>query len=625
MIKLLLINPRFPESFWSFKYAIDQFLPNKRTVNPPLGLATLAALCPPDWEVEIIDENVESIPLNPRADIVGICGMGVQYTRQKELLTYFKKQEHYVVAGGSYASLCPELYESLADTVIAGEAEYIWKAFCRDYLSGQPRRRYQETGEVDLADSPVPRFDLLKLDKYQALSLQFSRGCPFRCEFCDIIVMFGRKPRTKTPEQVGRELDVLRAHGVRSAFFVDDNLIGHKPLAKELLSYLKSYQEQHHYQFHFGTEASLNMAQDPELLTLFREANFKWVFIGLESPDQASLKETKKLQNTREDMLTSLRKVYAAGLDVFAGFIIGFDNDTPAIFEKQYQFIMKSGIQAAMIGLLTALPKTPLYERLEKEGRLIPENAYRGDNTKLGTNLIPKQMSYQEMVNGYRALYQRLLENRNIADRIKAKARYLTRPLYGREYTLAEALKILRNFFLKGIVPGRFSRWYHFWRSLPLARPQLIPLAIQDWMLGLAMRDYVERHFIQEFEAVQTAARRHVAVIEKVFRQYLQGGSLQISLNQVKNAAADLSISLQGSLDRKFYRKAARHLRKLLRDTAASVTLQIEELQESQLQNLQELLNRLARYGDRITVSIHRSLLQQIKVDSSVFNLILEG
>ena len=194
-VRLLLINPRFPESFWSFRWALNKILPGKRALNPPLGLATLAALCPPNWDVTVVDENIESIPLEPQADIVGVCGMAVQLTRQSELLNYYRKRGHYVVAGGSYASLCPERLEALADSVVSGEAEYIWPAFCRDFMAGAPQRLYQESGTVDLADSPTPRFDLLQLDKYLSVSLQFSRGCPYRCEFCDIIVMFGRQDR----------------------------------------------------------------------------------------------------------------------------------------------------------------------------------------------------------------------------------------------------------------------------------------------------------------------------------------------------------------------------------------------------------------------------------------------
>ena len=449
-MKLLLINPRFPESFWSFKWAIDNIMPKEiRTINPPLGLATLAALTPEDWEIEIIDENIETIPLKPEADIIGICGMGVQFKRQSELLTYYRNRGYFVIAGGSYASLCPEYYDTLADTIIAGEAEYIWKEFCSDYEAGKHRALYQETNEVSLEDSPTPRFYLLSIEKYQAVSLQFSRGCPFRCEFCDIIIMFGRKPRLKSFEQVGRELDELRKLNVTTVFFVDDNLIGNKPQAKKLMSYLRNYQLEHNYEFLFGTEASLNLAHDDELLQLFAEANFGWVFIGIESPDEESLKETLKFQNIRADMLTSVLHVYSYGIEVLAGFIIGFDNDTLKTFDLQYNFIQNSGIQAAMIGLLTAVPKTPLYERLEKDGRLIKE-ASGTDNTKLGTNLIPKQMSYDEMVEGYRDLYYRLLDDKTIADRINNKMRYLKNPIFKSTYTLKDQAGAFGKFMKNG-------------------------------------------------------------------------------------------------------------------------------------------------------------------------------
>ena len=621
-MKLLLINPRFPESFWSFKWAIDNILPNKRTTHPPLGLATLAALCPENWEVEIIDENIESIPLDPRADIIGVCGMGVQFKRQMELLTFYKRKGYYVVAGGSYASLCPELYESLADTVVAGEAEYIWKEFCKDFEREKPKRLYHEHGEVALTDSPLPRFDLLKLDKYQAVSLQFSRGCPFRCEFCDIIVMFGRKPRTKSLEQVGRELDELRRLNINNVFFVDDNLIGNKPLAKKLLKFLSEYQREHNHRFHFGTEASLNLAHDEELLELFRGANFGWVFIGIESPDEESLKETLKFQNTRQDMFASIKKVYSYGIEILAGFIVGFDNDTIETFDKQYRFITKSGIQTAMIGLLTAAPKTPLYERLEKDGRLIPD-ANNSDNTKLSTNIIPKQMSYDEMVSGYRALYYRLLDNRNIAARIKNKTRYISNPIYRGSYPLGEQLKVLERFFIHGILPGGFSRIFHFFRTIPFSKPGQIPLVIQDWIVGLSMRDYIERHFIQEFEDVNHLSDSYLGLIEKAFQRYLNLGALEVSFNQVKNAAANLSISIKGLLDSDFYAGAAPHIEKVLKHTTSSVTLHIEEFHDAHLEHLNRFLGRLSRYGDRIHIKVHERVRNMVDIDSSVFNLVL--
>lgn len=622
-MRLLLINPKFPESFWSFKWASDHITPDIRTTNPPLGLATVAALCPPEWEVSIVDENIESVPLHPEADIIGVCGMGVQFPRQKELLTFYRNQGYFVVAGGSFASLCPEHYTDIADVVISGEAEYIWREFCRDLMQGKARRLYQETGEVSLADSPAPRFDLLKLPKYRSVSLQFSRGCPFRCEFCDIIVMFGRKPRTKSPQQIGLELDKLRQLDVHNAFFVDDNLIGNKPLAKDLLGYLAEYQQQHNYRFHFGTEASLNMAQDQELMELFHKAGFEWVFIGIESPDTESLKETKKLQNTREDIITSIRKIYANGLDIFAGFIVGFDNDTPAIFQKQFRFIMESGIQAAMIGLLTALPKTPLYERLEKEGRLITEQD-NADNVKMVTNVLPKQMSYDQLISGYRELYRRLLQPRHIAGRIANKIRFLSRPVYDGNFPLSEKLQILKNLFLKGLLQAGPSGIYHFLRSIPLTRPRLIPIVMQDWIIGLAMRDYVARNFIREFDYVNQKAQRYLRRLEIVFRKQLNRGALELSLNQVKNAAAHLSISLKGKVQRGFYRRAAAQLETMLEDTASSITLHIEVLQESHRKQFQRLLKRLQRYGDRIYIRINEQIKPLVEIDSSVFNLVLE-
>jgi radical SAM superfamily enzyme YgiQ (UPF0313 family) len=625
-VKLLLINPKFPESFWSYKWALDNYLPGKRTLNPPLGLATLAALCPTDWDIEIVDENTETVPLQPEADIVGVCGMAVQHARQKELLAFYKHKGYFVVAGGSYASLCPEAFESLADSVVSGEAEYIWPEFCRDYMAGKPQALYHETGTVSLSDSPTPRFDLLDLDKYQAVSLQFSRGCPFRCEFCDIIVMFGRKPRTKSPEQVGRELDELRARNVRSVFFVDDNLIGNRPRAKELLRFIADYQRKHNYTFRLGTEASINLARDKELLALFREANFQWVFIGIESPDEESLKETKKMQNVNQDLLASVHAMHAHKIDVLGGFIIGFDNDTTEVFEKQYQFITKSGIQSAMIGLLTAVPKTPLYERLEAEGRLVA-GEHVSDNSKLKTNVIPKGMTYDEMVDGYRALHFRLFSDRGIADRIKNKTRFMAHhfPIQGTIYTPKETVQLSIRFFIRTVMGGGPKRMYHFLRTIPFAKPKLFPMVVSDWVVGLSMKSYMDRHFVQEYREDTRRVMRHVERMKETFRHHRHEGALGVSARESANAAAAVWISMKGRLEPRSFKSITAQVEHLMQNTRSSVTFQIAGFNREQHPQLARLLKRLSRYGDRIHFHMDENSRKVITIDSSVFNLGLQS
>jgi radical SAM superfamily enzyme YgiQ (UPF0313 family) len=621
-MRLLLINPRFPESFWSFRWAIERVLPGKRAINPPLGLATLAALCPPGWDVTIVDENVESIPLSPQADIVGVCGMGVQFPRQRELLEYYRARGHYVVAGGSYASLCPERYETLADTVVCGESESIWPAFCRDYEAGTAQRLSRETVNVALADSPTPRFDLLRLDQYTTVTLQFSRGCPYLCDFCDIIVMFGRKPRFKSVEQVGRELDALRAARVRNVFFVDDNLIGNKKAAKSLLAYLAEYQARHGYRFTFGTEASINLAADAELLRLFRAANFAWVFVGIESADPDSLREARKGQNLQQDTLGAVRQIYAAGIDVLAGFIVGFDNDTLATFDVQHRLIVDSGIAAAMVGLLTALPRTPLHERLAREGRLIAA-ADDTNNTRLGTNVLPKRMSYDAMIDGYRALYQRLTSDRGIADRVRNKMRYLRNPVYHGEYTPRQRLDIVVRLLVRGVLAGGPGRTFHFVRSMPWRSPAKLPLAIVDWIAGLAMRDYVERHFGALAPAGRTAFAARVERLRHALRAYVERGVAWVGHDAVAGALPRITVSIGGALDRAFFARLARHVDRLLAGTPSRLMLRVEALAAADVVRLQRLLQRLAPHGDRISIEIHERVRRLVHVDSSVFHLVL--
>ncbi len=614
-MRLLLINPRGPESFWSFRWALDHVLPDKRAVNPPLGLATLAALCPKSWHIEIVDENIESIPLDPIADLIGICGMGVQSPRQRELMAYYRSHGYYVVAGGSYASLVPEQYEGIADTVVAGEAEMIWPEFCADFEAGHPKQLYRETREVSLHDSPTPRFDLLKLDRYTMVSLQFSRGCPFQCEFCDIIVMFGRKPRTKTFTQVRAELDLLRALGAKNLFFVDDNFIGNIPQARELLKGIAAYQREYDFPFRFGTEASLNLAQHEDLMELFKAANFNWVFIGIESPDPDALRETKKLQNLREDILTSLRKIYAHGIDIFAGFIVGFDHDTVKTFDHQRDFIMASGIQVAMVGLLTALPRTPLYERLRKDGRLLESESV--DNTRLSTNVVPKSMTAAEMRRGYQELYRSLCSDSAIARRLANKLRHLKSARQTTGYSFPEMFRILQRFAMSGIAPGGWTRWWHFLRSISTADFKHVPFVISEWVTALSMRAYAEKYVIPSPEVVSEAIEKRTARLRAKLHAWIDSGALDVKLDSVRT---HLHVRL-AAIDSSGLARAIRHVRAVLRHTHANVTLRIDECDPI---TLRRLVRKLRRYSDRVSLSLSETLRGVVEIDSSRFHLVYE-
>ena len=367
------------------------------------ALPTVAALAG-GHEIVLIDENVEEIDWDAldRFDIVGVTGMNVQRERQRQILERLREIDTYVVVGGPYVSVKEEAFEGLCDTMFVGEADETWPRFLDDFAAGRPvKARYEQEGRTDMTTLPVPRYDLLRVDRYASGSLQFSRGCPFQCEFCDIIVIFGRVPRTKKPAQVIAELEEMRKAGFFSAMIVDDNFIGNKKEAKEVLREIAIWQREHNYPLRLSTEASINLADDPVLLELMYEANFRSVFIGIETPREASLEETKKFQNTRGDsMEDKLARVQRAGLDISAGFIVGFDNDDLAIFEDQYRFIQDNGILLAMVGMLGAIPKTPLYERLEKEGRLVEEDP--------NCNFHPKQMTREQLRTNYWELVGRL-------------------------------------------------------------------------------------------------------------------------------------------------------------------------------------------------------------------------
>lgn len=479
-LSICLINPRFAPSYWGREYALPLFPGDKRAWTMGGALPLLAALTPQHHSVRLIDESVEAIDFDALAqfDIVGITGMIVQRARMKEILLKLGRLPVHVVVGGPYASIEESFFEGLCDTLFVGEADTSWPVFIADFAAGMPTApRYEQADPTDMTALPAPRIDLMKSRHYMSGSLQFSRGCPFRCEFCDIIVIFGRRPRVKTPEQVVAELEDMRQTGITVCFIVDDNFIGNKKAVKILLPAIIAWQEAHAYPMRLSTEATLNLAEDPELMQLMYRANFRDVFIGIESPREASLLETKKTQNVRtESMSVRLDRIRDAGLLVMGGFILGFDNDDPEIFEEQFTFIQDNAIGRAALGILMALPKTPLYQRLKDEGRLMEDGHV--------CNFEPRQMSRDALVDGAADLLRRLYTTDAFFDRIFNNIARSASFQIHRADMVAKSSR-------RGTGPGsRVRMWSDglvmIWR-LGLA-------TVKDGVIGTVGRDYV-RHY----------------------------------------------------------------------------------------------------------------------------------
>ncbi len=371
-LKVLMVWPRFPASFWGFEGVLEM-LP-ERAMTPPLGLITVAALCPSSWTLRLIDHAFEE--LNDEdlewADIVMVSAMHAQRQDALETLKRARSLHTRTFIGGPWASSEPEAVMAHADHVLVGEVEEVFGEICAALEDGTAKSMYRITDKPDMTRGPIPRFDLLRLDKYTSMPVQFSRGCPFQCEFCDIITIYGRKPRTKGSAQLVAELDTLRQLGWRNeVFIVDDNFIGNSREALALTHALKAWGTEHKHPFSFYTEASIDLADRPELLAAMVEANFMYVFIGIETPSAEGLKESKKFQNLRKDNVQQIRVIQESGLWVLGGFIVGFDSDDEHIFDRQFEFIERTAITWAMAGVLQAPPTTALFDRMKKEGRLI--------------------------------------------------------------------------------------------------------------------------------------------------------------------------------------------------------------------------------------------------------------
>ena len=378
MARICLINPRFPTSFWGLNHGLP--ILGKKANMPVLALPVLAGLTPPGHEIVLIDENIEEIDFDSLKsfDIVGLTGMTVQRDRMREILLELRHRDIFTIIGGPWITVAENWFDGLVDVIFIGEAEDTWPQFLKEWQQGLHQYRYEQIEKTDMAKVPMPRYDLVKFKEYTMGCVQTSRGCPFQCEFCDIIVIFGRRPRIKTPEMVISEIEAQRQLGVHVIFLVDDNFIGNKKVAKVILRAIIEWQHHHGYPMAFFTEASLDLAEDDELMDLMAQAGMVAVFIGIESPDEEALKETKKFQNVRgAGILERVKKVQDKGLEVYAGMIVGFDQDDETVFDRQYEFLQKARVVGAMAGMLSAIPSTPLYDRLEADGRL--DNAAADD------------------------------------------------------------------------------------------------------------------------------------------------------------------------------------------------------------------------------------------------------
>jgi radical SAM superfamily enzyme YgiQ (UPF0313 family) len=481
----LLLYPEFPDTFWSFKHAL-KFI-RKQASLPPLGLLTVAAMLPESWGKRLADVNVRKLRAADLAwaDVVLVSAMIAQRDSARELIARCRAAGKIIVAGGPLFTLEPEQFPEV-DHLVLNEAEASLPGFLRDFERGAARRVYANPEFPDIRCSPPPRWDLINLPSYASMSLQFSRGCPFDCEFCNITAMFGHRPRTKTTSQIIAELDGLWRLGWRGAvFFVDDNFIGHQRALKEdLLPTLIRWQQARHG-IPFFTEASINLADDPDLMRLMVDAGFNQVFVGIETPDEAGLAECHKRQNQGRDLVADVKRIQRAGLEVQGGFILGFDSDTPAVFARQREFIQRSGIVTAMVGLLQAIPGTRLHQRLKAQGRLTGHTT--GNNLDGTTNFVPR-MNRETLREGYQRLVRFLYAPGPYYQRIRTflreyRAPRISGPLNGR-YLVA--------FFRANLRLGVLGRErFHYWSLLLWTfcrRPALLPLAVTLSVYGYHFR-----------------------------------------------------------------------------------------------------------------------------------------
>lgn len=486
-MNILLVCPAYPDTFWSFRHAL-KFV-SKKAAGPPLGLMTIAPMLPASWKRKLVDLNVR--PLRDSeirwADYVLIGAMSVQGKSARGVVERCIKLETKMVAGGPLFTGDPGAWPEI-DHLVLNEAEITLPLFLEDLESGHPKRIYQSDEFADMEHSALPDYSLIKTSHYSQMSLQYSRGCPFDCEFCEITALLGRKVRLKSTQQIMDELESIYLTGFRgNLFFVDDNFIGNrKRLKQELLPAISRWNKNHKFPFDFTTESSIDLSDDPELMRAMAEAGFVKVFVGIETPDEACLKECNKKLNTGRNLLESVGEIQSAGIEVSAGFIVGFDNDTSTIFQRQIDFIQKSGIITAMVGLLNAPSRTHLYNRLKKEGRIL--RTHGGDNTDYTMNFIPK-MNRELLLEGYQEIVSNIYSLKAYHERLKGFLRDF-KPLNVMRGRLSggNIMALLRSVLYLGILDkGRRYYWKLFFWSL-FNRPRMLPMAVTYSIYGYHFR-----------------------------------------------------------------------------------------------------------------------------------------
>ncbi len=490
-MNILLVNPEFPDTFWGFRHAL-KFV-SKKAAYPPLGLLTVAAMLPVPWQKKLVDVNVESLTDNDLqwADFVFIGGMSVQLPSAREIIARCKKLGKKTVGGGPLFTVHHKEIPGV-DHLVLNEAELTLPQFLADLEAGHPRALYTSDAWADVTTTPLPLWSLLNPRHYGAMNLQYSRGCPYDCEFCDITVLLGRVPRTKSKDQLLAELDSIYGFGWRAGvFFVDDNFIGNKnKLKQEILPAMIRWMEKKNHPFAFNTEASINLSDDEELMDLMSRAGFRTVFVGIESPNEESLIECKKIPNRNRDLIASVKTIQRHGFQVQGGFIVGFDSDPGSIFQKVVDFVQESGIVTAMVGLLNAPVGTKLYHRMMKEGRLL--STMSGDNTDFSMNFIPR-MSSETLLNGYKYLLQHIYSPKPYYLRVKNFLRTYRAPQARiNRLTIADIRALISSTVILGVIgKERVQYWKLFFWSL-FTRPRLFPLAITFSIYGYHFRRILE-------------------------------------------------------------------------------------------------------------------------------------